>query len=73
MEDHRIRHAKILEALETEKQRIAKEVQILQQSQSHRGEAFTGEHRRPQRRGPSEVSAGGRSRRSERLAVSCTY
>ena len=59
LEDHRIRHAKILEALETEKQRIAKEVQILQQSQSHRGEALTGELRRPQRRGPSQVSAGG--------------
>ncbi|XP_010829379.1 PREDICTED: kinesin-like protein KIF14 [Bison bison bison] len=41
LEDHRIRHAKILEALETEKQRIAQEVQSLQQSQSHRGKAFT--------------------------------
>ncbi|KAB0377462.1 hypothetical protein FD755_011906 [Muntiacus reevesi] len=41
LEDHRIRHAKILEALETEKQRIAKEVQILQQNQSHRDKAFT--------------------------------
>ncbi|XP_043779901.1 kinesin-like protein KIF14 [Cervus elaphus] len=41
LEDHRIRHAKILEALETEKQRIAEEVQILQQNQSHRDKAFT--------------------------------
>lgn len=41
LEDHRIRHAKILEALETEKQRIAQEVQILQQNQSHRDKAFT--------------------------------
>uniref|UniRef100_A0A8C6CVH8 Kinesin-like protein KIF14 n=1 Tax=Moschus moschiferus TaxID=68415 RepID=A0A8C6CVH8_MOSMO len=41
LEDHRIRHAKILDALETEKQRIAKEVQILQQNQSHRDKAFT--------------------------------
>lgn len=40
LEDHRIRHAKILEALETEKQRIAQEVQILQQNQSHRDKAF---------------------------------
>lgn len=48
LEDHRIRHAKILEALETEKQRIAKEVQILQQNQSHRDKAFTGECRMAQ-------------------------
>ncbi|XP_068841900.1 kinesin-like protein KIF14 [Capricornis sumatraensis] len=40
LEDHRIRHVKILEALETEKQRIAQEVQILQQNQSHRDKAF---------------------------------
>lgn len=45
LEDHRIRHAKILEALETEKQRIAQEVQILQQNQSHRDKAFAGECR----------------------------
>ncbi|XP_059947463.1 kinesin-like protein KIF14 isoform X2 [Mesoplodon densirostris] len=41
LEDHRIRHARILEALETEKQRIAKEVQILQQNQSNRDKTFT--------------------------------
>ncbi|XP_012872755.1 PREDICTED: kinesin-like protein KIF14 [Dipodomys ordii] len=34
--DHSIRHAKILEALEAEKQKIAKELQILQQNQSNR-------------------------------------
>ncbi|KAL8178214.1 UNVERIFIED_CONTAM: hypothetical protein K2H54_036693 [Gekko kuhli] len=36
LEDHTIRHAKILEALETEKQKIAQEVQILQQSRENR-------------------------------------
>ncbi|KAB1258640.1 Kinesin-like protein KIF14 [Camelus dromedarius] len=41
LEDHRIRHAKILEALEAEKQRIAKEVQILQQNQSSRDRPLT--------------------------------
>ncbi|XP_030616396.1 kinesin-like protein KIF14 [Delphinapterus leucas] len=41
LEDHRIRHARILEALETEKQRIAKEVQVLQQNQSSRDKTFT--------------------------------
>ncbi|XP_072804900.1 kinesin-like protein KIF14 isoform X2 [Vicugna pacos] len=41
LEDHRIRHAKILDALETEKQRIAKEVQILQQNQSSRDKPLT--------------------------------
>ncbi|XP_029082984.1 kinesin-like protein KIF14 [Monodon monoceros] len=41
LEDHRIRHARILEALETEKQRIAKEVQVLQQNQSNRDKTFT--------------------------------
>ncbi|XP_004862325.1 kinesin-like protein KIF14 [Heterocephalus glaber] len=41
LEDHRIRHAKILEALEAEKQKIAKEVQILQQNRSNRDKTFT--------------------------------
>lgn len=41
LEDHSIRHARILEALETEKQKIAKEVQILQQSQTNRDKTFT--------------------------------
>ncbi|XP_004439031.1 PREDICTED: kinesin-like protein KIF14 [Ceratotherium simum simum] len=41
LEDHSIRHARILEALETEKQKIAKEVQILQQNQSNRDKTFT--------------------------------
>ncbi|XP_013377484.1 PREDICTED: kinesin-like protein KIF14 [Chinchilla lanigera] len=41
LEDHSIRHAKILEALETEKQKIAKEVQLLQQSRNNRGKTFT--------------------------------
>ncbi|KAK2086210.1 Kinesin-like protein kif14 [Saguinus oedipus] len=36
-----IRHARILEALETEKQKIAKEVQILQQNRSNRDKTFT--------------------------------
>ncbi|XP_047561328.1 LOW QUALITY PROTEIN: kinesin-like protein KIF14 [Lutra lutra] len=40
LEDHSIRHARILEALETEKQKIAKEVQILQQNQSNRDKTF---------------------------------
>ncbi|KAM8818763.1 kinesin-like protein KIF14 [Rhynchonycteris naso] len=39
LEDHSIRHARILEALEAEKQKIAKEVQILQQS--HKDKTFT--------------------------------
>ncbi|XP_004699844.1 kinesin-like protein KIF14 [Echinops telfairi] len=41
LEDHSIRHARILEALETEKQKIAREVQILQQNQSNRDKTFT--------------------------------
>ncbi|XP_057585837.1 kinesin-like protein KIF14 [Hippopotamus amphibius kiboko] len=41
LEDHRIRHARILEALEAEKQRIAKEVQMLQQNQSNRDDTST--------------------------------
>uniref|UniRef100_F7GC71 Kinesin-like protein KIF14 n=1 Tax=Callithrix jacchus TaxID=9483 RepID=F7GC71_CALJA len=41
LEDHSIRHARILEALETEKQKIAKEVQILQQNRSNRDKTFT--------------------------------
>ncbi|XP_054432470.1 kinesin-like protein KIF14 [Pteronotus mesoamericanus] len=39
LEDHRIRHTRILEALEAEKQKLAREVQTLQQHQSSRGEA----------------------------------
>lgn len=41
LEDHSIRHARILEALETEKQKIAKEVQILQQNQSNRDKTLS--------------------------------
>ncbi|XP_075384866.1 kinesin-like protein KIF14 [Tenrec ecaudatus] len=41
LEDHSIRHARILEALETEKQKIAREVQILQQNRSNRDKTFT--------------------------------
>ncbi|XP_055966508.1 kinesin-like protein KIF14 [Sorex fumeus] len=41
LEDHRIRHARILKALEDEKEKIAKEVQILQQNQSNRDKTFT--------------------------------
>ncbi|GAB1285487.1 Kinesin-like protein KIF14 [Apodemus speciosus] len=41
LEDHRIRHAKILEALETEKQKIAAEVQMLQESRGNRDKTFT--------------------------------
>ncbi|XP_049626743.1 kinesin-like protein KIF14 [Suncus etruscus] len=41
LEDHRIRHARILEALELEKEKIANEVQILQQNQSNRDKRFT--------------------------------
>ncbi|XP_058130913.1 kinesin-like protein KIF14 [Dasypus novemcinctus] len=41
LEDHSIHHARILEALETEKQKIAKEVQILQQNRSNRDKTFT--------------------------------
>ncbi|XP_038601970.1 kinesin-like protein KIF14 isoform X1 [Tachyglossus aculeatus] len=40
LEDHTIRHAKILEALEDEKQKIAKEVQTLQQSRNNRDKAL---------------------------------
>ncbi|ELW57894.1 Kinesin-like protein KIF14 [Tupaia chinensis] len=40
LEDHSIRHARILEALETEKQKIAKEVQILQQNRSNKDKSF---------------------------------
>uniref|UniRef100_A0A8C0S5U2 Kinesin-like protein KIF14 n=1 Tax=Canis lupus familiaris TaxID=9615 RepID=A0A8C0S5U2_CANLF len=40
LEDHSIRHARILEALETEKQKIAKEVQILLQNQNNREKTF---------------------------------
>lgn len=40
LEDHSIHHAKILEALETEKQKIAKEVQILQQNWNNRDKTF---------------------------------
>ncbi|KAG8518011.1 Kinesin-like protein KIF14 [Galemys pyrenaicus] len=40
LEDHSIRHARILEALETEKQKIAMEVQILQQNQNNRDKTF---------------------------------
>ncbi|XP_028919920.1 kinesin-like protein KIF14 isoform X2 [Ornithorhynchus anatinus] len=40
LEDHTIRHAKILEALEDEKQKIAKEVQALQQSRNNRDKAL---------------------------------
>jgi kinesin family protein 14 len=42
--DHSIRHAKILEALETEKQKIAQEVQILQQNRSHRDKTCISEY-----------------------------
>ncbi|XP_060034494.1 kinesin-like protein KIF14 [Erinaceus europaeus] len=41
LEDHSIRHARILEALEAEKQKIANEVQMLQQNQSCRDKTFT--------------------------------
>ncbi|XP_055000727.1 kinesin-like protein KIF14 [Sorex araneus] len=41
LEDHSIRHARILKALEEEKEKIAKEVQILQQNQSNRDKTFT--------------------------------
>ncbi|XP_012662067.1 kinesin-like protein KIF14 [Otolemur garnettii] len=41
LEDHHIRHARILEALETEKQKIAKEVEILQQNRNIRDKTFT--------------------------------
>uniref|UniRef100_A0A8C6VQR0 Kinesin-like protein KIF14 n=1 Tax=Naja naja TaxID=35670 RepID=A0A8C6VQR0_NAJNA len=36
LEDHTVRHVKILEALEAEKQKIAQEVKILQQSRENR-------------------------------------
>ncbi|XP_075689507.1 kinesin-like protein KIF14 [Rhinoderma darwinii] len=36
LEDHTIRHAKILQALETEKQKIGKEVEMLQQEKNNR-------------------------------------
>ncbi|XP_021572800.1 kinesin-like protein KIF14 isoform X2 [Carlito syrichta] len=41
LEDHSIHHARILQALETEKQKIAREVQILQQNWSNRDKTFT--------------------------------
>ncbi|XP_021510001.1 kinesin-like protein KIF14 [Meriones unguiculatus] len=41
LEDHRIRHARILEALEIEKQKIAKEVQNLQENRGNRDKTFT--------------------------------
>ncbi|KAM9612652.1 kinesin-like protein KIF14 [Trichechus inunguis] len=41
LEDHSIRHVRILEALETEKQKIAKEVEILQQNRGNRDKTFT--------------------------------
>ncbi|XP_007939289.1 kinesin-like protein KIF14 [Orycteropus afer afer] len=41
LEDHSIRHARILEALETEKQKIAKELQVLQQNRNNRDKTFT--------------------------------
>ncbi|XP_037681013.1 kinesin-like protein KIF14 [Choloepus didactylus] len=41
LEHHSMRHARILEALESEKQKIAKEVQILQQNRSNREKTFT--------------------------------
>lgn len=44
LEDHSIRHTRILEALEAEKQKIANEVQTLQQSQSNRDKTFTSEY-----------------------------
>ncbi|ELK19092.1 Kinesin-like protein KIF14 [Pteropus alecto] len=40
LEDHSIRHARILEALEAEKQKIAAEVQSLQQSRGGRDRTF---------------------------------
>ncbi|XP_057626044.1 kinesin-like protein KIF14 [Chionomys nivalis] len=40
LEDHSIRHARILEALETEKQKIAKEVRILQENRGNRDKTF---------------------------------
>ncbi|XP_048214211.1 kinesin-like protein KIF14 [Perognathus longimembris pacificus] len=39
--DHSVRHAKILEALEAEKQKIAKELQILQQNRTNRDKLLT--------------------------------
>ncbi|KAH0618349.1 hypothetical protein JD844_017461 [Phrynosoma platyrhinos] len=39
LEDHTIRHARILEALEAEKQKIAREVQTLQQNRGNRKKA----------------------------------
>ncbi|CAH6787720.1 kinesin-like protein KIF14 [Phodopus roborovskii] len=41
LEDHSIRHARILEALENEKQKIAREVQILQENRGNRDKTFT--------------------------------
>ncbi|KAI6051554.1 kinesin-like protein KIF14 [Marmota monax] len=41
LEDHSIRHARILEALEKEKEKIAQEVQILQQNRSNKDKTFT--------------------------------
>ncbi|XP_063282202.1 kinesin-like protein KIF14 [Pelobates fuscus] len=40
LEDHTVRHAKILQALEAEKQKIAKEVQTLLQEKSTRGRSI---------------------------------
>ncbi|XP_053325412.1 kinesin-like protein KIF14 [Spea bombifrons] len=42
LEDHKIRHAKILEALEAEKQKIASEVQTLLQEKNNRGRSMAG-------------------------------
>lgn len=42
LEDHSVRHTRILEALEAEKQKIAREVQALQQSQGGRDRAPPG-------------------------------
>lgn len=49
LEDHSIRHTRILEALEAERQKIATEVQTLQQSQGGRDRTFASECARPGR------------------------
>ncbi|XP_043855977.1 kinesin-like protein KIF14 [Dromiciops gliroides] len=41
LEDHTVRHVKILEALEAEKQKIVKEVQILQQNRNTKDKILT--------------------------------
>lgn len=41
LEDHTIRHAKILEALEAEKQKIAKEIETLQQNRGNGNKTIT--------------------------------